>query len=146
MKSLAAPTFRLEPFSPPLDRAFRGVKIAFSSPPLPSALPHVQVAVAYVLDEAGVETLGGKLPGEALILTVIGGKRIFSGNLLGDTVLFEDDYHRKDGLCYGHVNFRPADHFRFVSGYDYYITLSLGTWLSNTLILPRETPTAGAQS
>ena len=146
MNAPAYPNFRAESFSPPLDRKFRGLAIALSSPPAPSALPTLCVGIAYGLEDAFAETLGGKKPAEALVLTLISGYDVFALNILGDTVVFEDDYRHKDGLWFGHVNLRLADYAKLRPESEFYLTVSLGTLLSNTLHIPRANALSGTRS
>jgi hypothetical protein len=145
MNASAYPNFRAESYSPPLDRKFRGLTIALSSPPAPSALPHLCVGIAYGLDEAFAETLGGKKPAEALVLTLISGYDVFAANILGHTVLFEDDYRHKEGFWFGHVNLRLADYARLRPESEFHLTVSMGTMLSNTLHIPRSDPKPGSR-
>ena len=141
MKTSAVLGFRPESFSPALDRNSLGVRIHFShDQPVPKEWPSLQIAVTYRLEEAQVLGLGGKLPAEALVLCVVTGFQTFAANILGDAVLFEDDFRRADGHWHGHVNFRLSDHLQPVPGREYHVTVALGTWLSNTLHLPAGEP------
>jgi hypothetical protein len=140
MKPLGRLNFNAEAFSPPVDRNFRGIKIAFSTDPIPSTWPNLQIGIVYFLDDAFAKTLGNKYPAEALVLTVISGYQIFSENILRDALLFEDDYRRKDELWFGHVNFNVTDFLKLSAGREYYFTVSMGTWISNTLHISREKP------
>jgi hypothetical protein len=145
MNAPAYPNFRAESYSPPMDRKFRGLTIAFSSPPASSALSHLCVGIAYGLDDAFAKTLGGMKPAEALVLTLTSGYDVFALNILGDTVVFEDDYRHKDGLWFGLVNLRLADYAKLRPESDLYLTVSLGTLLSNTLHIPRSNPKPGSR-
>jgi hypothetical protein len=145
MSTPAYPNFRAESYSPPLDRKFRGLVAALSSPPAPSAFPQLCIGIAYGLEDAIADTLGGKKPAEALVLSVVSGYNVVAANILGDTMLFEDDYRHKDGLWFGHVNLRLADHVKLHADSEYYLTVSMGTLLSNTLHIPRSNPKTGSQ-
>jgi hypothetical protein len=130
----ASLTFQVAPFSPPLKREFRGIRIASQpDPTFPSAPDSLRIAVSYLLDEGEVLALQGKIPAEALVLIVVSGYSTFAANITGDLPIFEDDYKRIDDLWLGYVNFRLAEFLKLESGREYYVTVSLGTWLSNTL-------------
>lgn len=128
--------FRKEAFAPVIDKKFRGVRIGWSVPaPAPSGYPALRLAIVYLIDDAQVEALGGKLPAEALVLMATSGLGVFAENILGDAMVFEDDYKRRDGLWLGYANLRLADRFRLHPTRGYYFTVSLGSALSNTLHL-----------
>jgi hypothetical protein len=130
--------FAKEAYSPVIDRAFRGVKIAWSAPaPAPSGFPSLCLAIVYLLDDAQAEALGGKPPAEALVLTAVSGLAVYSENILRDVQVFEDDYRRRDGLWLGYVNLKPVEHFRWTPEREFHLTVSLGACLSNTLHLPK---------
>jgi hypothetical protein len=128
--------FLKEIFSPAVKREFRGVKIAFSSAtPNQESRDSLQLAITYLLDDDQVKALGGKKPAEALVLVVISGYETFAVNILGEALLFEDDYQKVDDLWLGHVNFKLSDYKSLDPSAEYYVTVALGTFLSNTLHL-----------
>jgi hypothetical protein len=138
MSAIRTLGFAKEAYSPAIDRAFRGVRIAWSAPaPAPSGFPSLRLAIAYLLDDAQVETLGGKPPAEALVLTAVSGLAAYSENILGDVQVFEDDYRRRDGLWLGYVTLKPSEHFRWTPEREFHVLVSLGPWLSNPLQLPK---------
>lgn len=146
MKKNTGLTFNLESYSPMMDRKFRGLKAAFSAPPVPTALPTLKIGISYAVNDAFVESLGWKKPAEALILTVISGYTTFSANILGDALLFEDDYRRYDDIWSGHLNLRLVEFIGSHSDLEYYVTISMGNLLSNTLHIPRRVSKLGSGS
>lgn len=143
MKKNPGLNFYPESYSPIMERKFRGLQAAFSAPPISSTLPTLQIGISYAVDDAFVESLGGKKPAEALILTVINGYATFSENILGDALLFEDDYRRHEKIWFGHLNLRLAEYLELRPESEYYLTISMGTLLSNNLRIPRVNSKSG---
>jgi hypothetical protein len=125
-----------QPWSPKVDRSFRGLRAAFSAAPAAGGLAELRIGAVCLLDDAQVEALGGATPAEALVLTVVSGFQAGAVNPLGDVQVFEDDYRRRDGLWLSYLDFRLADFVALHPVREYYATLSVGTWLSNTLHIP----------
>ncbi|MBI3560167.1 MAG: hypothetical protein HY080_00405 [Gammaproteobacteria bacterium] len=70
---------------------------------------------------------------KALIITAIAGEQHLTRNLVGDMVLFEDDEIRIDAMYKGYFSFDLADWPRMATKREYFITISLGRYVSNTL-------------
>jgi hypothetical protein len=98
MKKISGLTFYSESYSPVMDQKFHGLKAAFSAPPIPSALPTLQIGIPYAVNDAFVESLGWKNPAELR------------------------------------------------SESEYYVTISMGSLLSNTLRIHRGNPELGPES
>lgn len=69
----------------------------------------------------------------ALVITWMSNGLSESKNLVGDVVLFQDDETLIDGKRIGYFNYDLTDWLNMYEASDYYITVSLGNYLSNTV-------------
>ena len=70
---------------------------------------------------------------KALVITATSGSLNMTRNLAGDAVLFKDDEIVSDNIHKGYFSYDLTDWLNVYEENDYYITISLGTYLSNTL-------------
>lgn len=69
----------------------------------------------------------------ALVITGVSGGINVTKNLVGDVVLFEDDETVTNNLHTGYFNYDLTDWLNMYDRRKYFITVSLGHFISNTL-------------
>ena len=70
---------------------------------------------------------------KALVITAVTDNTNVTKNLVGEVVLFEDDETVVNGVHTGYFNYDLTDWLNMYERRKYYITVSLGHFISNTL-------------
>lgn len=126
-------------FSPSIPAGIRGISLAASGIPMDiDSFSRLTLSIVYQIDEEYFSSLRVETPMEAAVLTCVSGTTVYSKNILGNVVPFFDDFIRKKGLVTGYLNFRLVSHVSKNISRDLYVTVSIGDFLSNTLMFPKQ--------
>jgi hypothetical protein len=87
----------------------------------------------YQIDEAYGRQLNVQPLQKVLVITWASDGTSATKNLVGDVVLFGDDEEMCNNMCVGHFNYDLADWLNMYERRKYFITVSLGRFISNTL-------------
>jgi hypothetical protein len=129
-KEPSLPNTRRPPAQQPPAADFRGIEIA-----APGSAPGdgpVVVSGTFVIPEQEALRIDERLH-RALVLVKVSMTLYHVTNPFRDVILFEDDEERVAGTRRGFFSFNAFDGFARAPGGDYYITVSLGDRLSNTV-------------
>jgi hypothetical protein len=111
-----------------------GVAIALSKVAAAGAPPGLWLHGAYRLPREDAERLGVRPLQKALIVTYVAGENNHSRNLVGETVLFDDDETVTRGVHTGYFNVDLRLWLPQYARRRYWITASLGRQISNTVL------------
>ncbi len=88
---------------------------------------------AYQIDEAYGRPLNVQPLLKALVITWVSDGITETKNLVGNTVLFSDDEEIRDTMRIGYFNYDLTDWLNMYERREYFVTVSLGHFISNTL-------------
>jgi len=118
-----------QPQSPRPEAAFRGVLIALDE----DSGKRARIFGAFRLDAAQARAIAATPLQRALALVVASEYHSVACNLAGDQALFEDDQTLQNGVYAGFFDFELGSLVHFEPGRKYWVVVSLGPCLSNTL-------------
>lgn len=88
---------------------------------------------AYQMDGDDARHLNVKPLLKALVITAVSEPLSMTKNLVGEVVLFEDDETVVNGVHTGYFNYDLADWLNPYEQRTYFVTVSLGRFISNTV-------------
>lgn len=88
---------------------------------------------SYQIDHSQAEQLNRQPLHQALIITWVSDGISVTKNLVGDVILFSDDEDIDNDMHIGYFNYDLTDWLHMYQRRRYFITVSLGRFISNTL-------------
>lgn len=110
-----------------------GVAIMIGSEPSLIGNNRLWLHGAYQIDTTYASKLNVRPLHKALVITQVSDRSNTTKNLVGDIVLFSDDEIDQEGMRAGYFNYDLTDWLYMYERRRYYITVSLGKFISNTL-------------
>ena len=88
---------------------------------------------SYQIDSSQAKQLNRQPLHQALVITWVSDGVNDTKNLVGDVILFSDDEQMRNNLHIGYFNYDLTDWLNMYERRKYFITVSLGYFISNTL-------------
>jgi hypothetical protein len=127
--------FQRSAASPVAERGKSGIWIASSTEIAHGAFRRLAIHGTFLVTDAEAEAIGVLPLHGAVVVTVTSGLVHNAFPMLGDTLAFDDDEQAERGLVQGHFNLDLLARLRTAPYQRFYVTASLGRFLSNTLTL-----------
>lgn len=126
-------TFTRALLSPEPKADYVGVGIAIGYVPSQGNVHNVWLHGTYQIPHNDAVLIKAQPLQKALIITVISGEQNFTQNLVGNTVLFDDDEIFINAMHKGYFNVNLTEWLKASEKREYFIMISLGSHVSNSL-------------
>ena len=126
-------TFTIAPASPPLAPTRSGIEIVMGHEASAVGNNKLWLHGTYQLQAQDTALIKARPLMRALVITWAADGITDTKNLVGDVVLFDDDEMVVNGVHRGYFNYDLTDWLFMYKKESYYITASLGKFISNSL-------------